>query len=51
MTKKQKKELAEKLRKQLNVANVKFTETSNNAAWCLGYLEGTIQELIHILEE
>jgi hypothetical protein len=51
MTKKQKEQIVKTLKSSLNVANVKFQETHENAPWCLGYLEGTIKTIIKELED
>jgi len=50
MTKKQIETIVKALESSLNVADVKFKETHENAAWCLGYLEGTIKTIIKELE-
>ena len=50
MTKKQKEQIIKTLKSSLNVANVKWEETHENAAQCLGYLEGTIKTIIRELE-
>jgi len=51
MTKKQKEVIVKALESSLNVADVKFKETHENAAWCYGYLEGTIKTIIKELED
>ena len=50
MTKKQKQQLIEDLTATLNVVDVKWNETPDNAAWCLGYLESKVKQLILELE-
>jgi hypothetical protein len=50
MTKKQKEQIIKTLKSSLNVVDVKFQETYENAPWCLGYLEGTIKNIIRELE-
>jgi hypothetical protein len=50
MTKKQKEQIIKTLKNSLNVTDVKFQETPENAPWCLGYLEGTIKTIIRELE-
>jgi hypothetical protein len=50
MTKKRKQEVIAELTLSLNVVDVKFNETSENAAWCLGYLEGIVKQVILELE-
>ena len=51
MTKKQKKVLAEELRKSLDRANQAFEESKGEgAAYCYGYLIGTVKEVIYQLE-
>ena len=50
MKKKQKEQIIKTLKSSLNVTDVKFQETPENAAWCLGYLEGTIKIIIRELE-
>lgn len=50
MTKKQKEQIIKTLKSSLNITNVKWEETHENAAWCLGYLEGTIKTIIRELE-
>lgn len=51
MTKKQKKELVEVLKKQLAEADTHFNETQGDgSAFCYGYLIGTIKETINQLE-
>jgi hypothetical protein len=39
------------LKSSLNVTDVKYKETHENAAWCYGYLEGTIKTIIKELED
>ena len=50
MTTKRKQQLITELKQTLNVVDVKFNETSENAAWCLGYLEGVVKQVILELE-
>jgi len=50
MTKKKIEVIVKTLESSLNVADVKFKETHENAAWCYGYLEGTIKTIIKELE-
>ena len=50
MTKKQKQQLIEDLTLSLNVVDVKWKETPDNAAWCLGYLEAKVKQLIFELK-
>ena len=50
MTKKQKQQIIEDLTATLNVVNVKWKETPDNAAWCLGYLEAKVKQLIFELK-
>jgi hypothetical protein len=38
MTTKRKQQLITELKQTLNVVDVKWNETPDNAAWCLGYL-------------
>lgn len=51
MTKKQKELIVKALKSSLNVTDVKYKETHENAAWCYGYLEGTIKTIIKELED
>jgi hypothetical protein len=51
MTKKQKERIIKTLIDSLNVTNVKWEETHENAAWCYGYLEGAIKTIIRELED
>jgi hypothetical protein len=51
MTKKQKEQIIKTLKSSLNVADVKYKETHENASWCYGYLEGTIKTIIKELED
>lgn len=51
MTKKQKKALAEELRKALATADKQWDETKGEgAAYCYGYLIGAVKETIYQLE-
>ena len=51
MTKTQKKALAEELRKQLAAADKHWDEKGPDAAaYCYGYLIGTVREVIYQLE-
>ncbi len=51
MTKAQQKVLAETLRDALAAAQEKWeTEGPQSAAWCYGYLIGTINETVYHLE-
>jgi hypothetical protein len=50
MTKKRKQEVIAELTSTLNVVDVKWKETPENASWCLGYLEGKVKQLIFELE-
>ena len=50
MTKKGQEKLLLMLKQQLKVAEVKYNETPDNAAWCYGYLIGTINQAIMELE-
>jgi hypothetical protein len=50
MTKKRKQEVIAELTLSLNVVDVKWNETPENAAWCLGYLESKVKQLIMELE-
>ena len=51
MTKKQKKALAEVLREALATADKQWDETKGaGAAYCYGYLIGTVKEAIYRLE-
>ena len=51
MTKKQKKALAEVLRDALATADKQWDETrGEGAAYCYGYLIGTVKEAIYHLE-
>ena len=50
MTKKRKQEVIAELTLSLNVVDVKWKETPDNAAWCLGYLEGKVKQLIFELK-
>ena len=51
MTKKQKKALAEVLREALATADKQWEETKGEgAAYCYGYLIGTVKEAIYHLE-
>jgi hypothetical protein len=51
MTKKQKEQIIKTLKSSLNVTDVKYKETHENASWCYGYLEGTIKTIIKELED
>jgi hypothetical protein len=51
MTKKQKEVIVKALKSSLNVTDVKWRETHENAAWCYGYLEGAIKTIIRELED
>jgi len=52
MTKKQKRELVEALKKQLAEADVHFNETQGDgSAFCYGYLIGVVNEVIYQLEK
>ncbi len=51
MTKKRKQEVIAELTLSLNVVDVKFNETSENAVWCLGYLEEKVKQLIFELKQ
>ena len=50
MTKKKIEVIVKTLESSLNVADVKFKETHENAAWCYGYLKGNIKAIIEELE-
>ena len=50
MTKEKKEQIIKVLKDSLNVTDVKFKETSENASWCFGYLKGTIKTIIEELE-
>lgn len=51
MTKKQKRELVEVLKKQLDEAQKQWDEKGPDAAaYCYGYLIGTVKEVIYQLE-
>jgi hypothetical protein len=50
MTKKKIEVIVKALESSLNVADVKYKETHENASWCYGYLEGTIKTIIKELE-
>ena len=51
MTKKQKEQIVKTLKSSLNVTEVKWKETPNNAAWCYGYLQGAINMIVEELEK
>ena len=52
MTKKEKKILVASLKKQLDEAQAKWDEKgSDAAAYCYGYLIGTVREAIYQLEK
>ena len=51
MTKVRKENLVKMLKQQLHVVEVKLNETPENAAWCYGYLIGTINQTIRELED
>jgi hypothetical protein len=52
MTKKEKKELVEVLKKQLAEADTYFNETKGDgSAYCYGYLIGAVKEVIYQLEK
>jgi hypothetical protein len=52
MTKKQKRELVEALKKQLVEADKHFEESNGDgSAFCYGYLIGTVKEVIYHLEK
>jgi hypothetical protein len=50
MTKKKIEVIVKALESSLNVTDVKYKETHENAAWCYGYLEGAIKTIIKELE-
>jgi hypothetical protein len=50
MTKKQKEQIIRALKSSLNVTDVKYKETHENASWCYGYLKGNIKAIIEELE-
>lgn len=50
MTKKQKVQIIKALKSSLNVTDVKYKETHENASWCYGYLKGNIKAIIEELE-
>jgi hypothetical protein len=50
MTKKQKVQIIKALKSSLNVTDVKYKETHENASWCYGYLKGNIKVIIEELE-
>jgi len=51
MSKKKQQQAIEQLTKALHVSDVKFNETPDNAAWCLGYLEGIVKDVINQLKD